>query len=231
MRSLTPLLIGALLGLPTLVHTQERTAGGSLQQEASWSALTNLVNQANASAKTANVTANEALRKANLMEVCSKKGMIYAPGVSGVDTDSCLSSGGDLVARTSSSYSTGGSKVVTLSKTPKMAVSVSCSSGKTIGAATATIKLGSAGGWKTVVSKRVAKGCADVDDNCSNQASGSFSFYERAGTLYSFDSTAPSASGKVAVTGSKALMNFADWNGTLSVSGSPNGSCSVSVDQ
>lgn len=85
MRSLTPLVIGALLWAPAICLAQERTAGGSLQQEASWSALTNLIDQASASAKIANITANEALMIARKIELCGKAGLIYAPNTPDAD--------------------------------------------------------------------------------------------------------------------------------------------------
>lgn len=64
MRSLTPLLLCALLAAPVVAVAQERTAGGNLQQEASWTALRTLADQANSNAKVASITAEDARTKA-----------------------------------------------------------------------------------------------------------------------------------------------------------------------
>ena len=73
----------ALLALPFTVNAQERTVGGPLQTEASWSALANLANQANSQAKVAQVLANAIVE-------CGKKRMFYGPGQPGADAQGCL---------------------------------------------------------------------------------------------------------------------------------------------
>ena len=68
------------LGVPALA--QERTAGGPLQNEASWAALKNLTEQANANAKTAHIRLDQ-------MALCGNKSMFYAPDAEDADTDGC----------------------------------------------------------------------------------------------------------------------------------------------
>ncbi len=70
---------------------QERTASGNLQVESSWTALKVLVDAAQGTARTAQITADSALAKANRIEICNRKGLLYGPGVSGSDADDCIS--------------------------------------------------------------------------------------------------------------------------------------------
>ncbi|NTB05788.1 hypothetical protein [Agrobacterium tumefaciens] len=63
-------------------HAQERTAGGTLQTQASWNALQSLYEQANGTAKNAHFRLNQA-------EKCADKGMLYAPNSSNKDGDGC----------------------------------------------------------------------------------------------------------------------------------------------
>lgn len=93
------LACAGLVLLPMVAISQERAASGNLQTEASWTALKNLVNAADGKASVAQITANDAQTKANnaqttadtaltvaqKIESCGKKGMLYAPGMSGAD--------------------------------------------------------------------------------------------------------------------------------------------------
>ena len=86
------LLLAPLLVLPMAgSHAQERTASGNLQTETTWNALKTLVDAAQGTAKTAQITANGAMTKATKIEACGKKGLLYGPGVAGRDADDCIS--------------------------------------------------------------------------------------------------------------------------------------------
>lgn len=73
------ILLALNVGL-AMPYAQERTAGGTLQNQASWSALQNLTEQANGNAKNAHIRLNKT-------EACAQRGMLYAPGRSG---DGCI---------------------------------------------------------------------------------------------------------------------------------------------
>jgi len=75
-------LFTALCLLASGGYTQERTANGPLQTEASWAALKNLTEQANNNAKAAHIRLNQ-------MEKCMKEGKLYAPGTEGTDVAGC----------------------------------------------------------------------------------------------------------------------------------------------
>lgn len=66
------------------VHAQERAAGGTVETQMTWSALSSLVNAASAKADAVNSRVDQAV-------VCGKKGMVYAPGAAGVDGAGCIS--------------------------------------------------------------------------------------------------------------------------------------------
>lgn len=87
-----PILAGLCLLLPA-AHAQEITAGGALAQEASWSALKQLVDVAHGTAKTAQITASSALDKATKIEACGKERKVYTPDVTakGADANGCIS--------------------------------------------------------------------------------------------------------------------------------------------
>lgn len=83
MRIVYPLLVLGFFLIP-FVYAQERTVGGSLSMEASWSALKNLSDQAFAQSKIATITANdakkradEAMEAANMIINCGKLGQTY----------------------------------------------------------------------------------------------------------------------------------------------------------
>ncbi|TKW60667.1 MAG: hypothetical protein DI628_07140 [Blastochloris viridis] len=64
-------------------YAQERTAGGSLNMEASWSALQNIADQANNNAKSAHIRLNQ-------VDACARKGAFYATGQAGADGNGCM---------------------------------------------------------------------------------------------------------------------------------------------
>lgn len=74
-----------LIGL-TLVHigqSQERAAGSSVDVQMSWSALSTMVNAVDTKTTAVNSRVDQIV-------VCSRKGMVYAPGAAGIDADGCL---------------------------------------------------------------------------------------------------------------------------------------------
>ncbi len=86
------ILLLPLTTLPLIgAYAQERTAAGNLQTETSWSALKTLVEAAQGTARTAQISADGAMAKANRIEACNKKGLLYGPGVSGRDAEDCIS--------------------------------------------------------------------------------------------------------------------------------------------
>ncbi|TKW60640.1 MAG: hypothetical protein DI628_07000 [Blastochloris viridis] len=76
------LLIAILCCTSISLHAQERTAGGNLQNEASWNALKGIADSANNNAKSAHIRLNQ-------VEACGKLGMFYAPGAAGSDGQGC----------------------------------------------------------------------------------------------------------------------------------------------
>ena len=72
----------ALCALATPLHAQERTAGGSLNNQMTWTALKSLSEQANANAKTAKILAEA-------IAACGQKSMLYSPGQTGADAQGC----------------------------------------------------------------------------------------------------------------------------------------------
>lgn len=73
----------ALCLLVPATYAQERTAAGPLATEASWQALKNLTEQAKNQAQTAHIRLNQ-------MEKCNRKGLLYAAGAEGADSDGCI---------------------------------------------------------------------------------------------------------------------------------------------
>jgi len=63
-------------------YAQERTAAGALETQASWAALKSLTEQANTNAKSAHIRLDQ-------IELCGKKGMLYAPGGEDSDKQGC----------------------------------------------------------------------------------------------------------------------------------------------
>jgi hypothetical protein len=65
------------------VHAQERTASGALDNQVTWTALSTLAKAASDKADAVNARVDQSV-------VCGRKGMVYAPGVAGIDGDGCL---------------------------------------------------------------------------------------------------------------------------------------------
>lgn len=88
-------LLTVLCLLAPMPYAQERTAGGPLDTQMSWTALKNLTDQASNNAKAAHIRLNQ-------LEICAKKKMLYSPSTVGADGDGCISSGanytGPLIA-------------------------------------------------------------------------------------------------------------------------------------
>ena len=85
MKKKLPLLLAtSLLALPlTGVHAQERTAGGSLQNQASWNALASLLEKTNGDVKTLGIQVNQ-------QKTCNKKGAFWIPENKTADADGCV---------------------------------------------------------------------------------------------------------------------------------------------
>jgi len=76
-------LVLALVAGVSQGHAQERVAGGaSLANEASWSALKNLINKVEGDVTTQKILLNAVVE-------CNKVGKLYAPGTTGVDSKGC----------------------------------------------------------------------------------------------------------------------------------------------
>lgn len=87
MRTRTLLLTGALLATSfPLVLAQEVTASGSLQTEASWSALRSMIEKTSGDLQ---------IMRTDLTAIrtCNAKGMLYAPASSNADGNGCTSIG------------------------------------------------------------------------------------------------------------------------------------------
>jgi hypothetical protein len=82
MRNVVSLIAVILFAVPLVAAAQERTAGGNAQQEASWSALTSLINKTDGDVKVLRI-------ELNAMKDCNSKGMIYAPQTAGADGQGC----------------------------------------------------------------------------------------------------------------------------------------------
>lgn len=77
------LLILSLLALLPNVHAQERTAAGTMETQMSWSALNTKIATANTKADAVNTRIEQVI-------VCSRKGLLYAPGQSEADGQGCV---------------------------------------------------------------------------------------------------------------------------------------------
>lgn len=86
MRSLTPLLLCALLSAPVSAVAQERTAGGNLQAEASWAALQSMIKKTNGDVQVLRI---DVAAQRN----CGNKGMVYGPDHESKDENGCVSVG------------------------------------------------------------------------------------------------------------------------------------------
>lgn len=79
------LMLGLILSGSTMFapDAQERSAGGSVETQMTWSALSNLVSGANAKSDAVNARMDQVVK-------CNKKFKVYAPEVTGADGDGCL---------------------------------------------------------------------------------------------------------------------------------------------
>jgi hypothetical protein len=71
-----------LAGVAGTGIAQERTAGGALDTQMTWTALSNV-------AKAASDKADMVSSRVDQVVVCGRKGMVYAPGLSGADGQGC----------------------------------------------------------------------------------------------------------------------------------------------
>lgn len=71
------ILITLLASASLSANAQERTASGALNTEANWTALSNLVQQANSQARVATIAATDAQTKANSMIGCAASGKLF----------------------------------------------------------------------------------------------------------------------------------------------------------
>ena len=75
------ILLGlALVGAP---YAQERTAGGTLDTQMTWSALSAKIDAVSLKSDAVNTRVDQVV-------VCGKKGMTYAPGTQGADAEGCM---------------------------------------------------------------------------------------------------------------------------------------------
>lgn len=77
MRSLTPLLLGALLVAPALASAQERTAGSNLSQEASWNALKSLISKTDGDVQVTRVDVNALKAQMKSVTDCARTGALW----------------------------------------------------------------------------------------------------------------------------------------------------------
>lgn len=116
------IMFSAALALPLLAVAQERTAGGNLQTEATWTALKNATDQANGNAKMA-------LSLAEAIKNCGMKGLVYAPGMAGADSTGCKAAAApDPATMDIKSYT----KTLCSRSTGPFTVVASCPSGETL---------------------------------------------------------------------------------------------------
>ncbi|PZP40400.1 MAG: hypothetical protein DI585_01035 [Pseudomonas fluorescens] len=75
------ILLGlALVGAP---YAQERTAGGALDTQMTWSALSAKIDAVSLKSDAVNTRVDQVV-------LCGKKGMTYAPGTQGADAEGCM---------------------------------------------------------------------------------------------------------------------------------------------
>ncbi len=69
---------------PFIPHAQERAAGGAVDTQMTWSALSTQINGVSVKADAVNSRVDQAV-------VCGRLGKVYAPGATGADANGCLS--------------------------------------------------------------------------------------------------------------------------------------------
>ncbi len=191
-----------------------------------WSALKNIADSANAKA-------DGALALATAIKECGMKGMIYAPGTTGVDATGCVAVKTGTRNGTNISHS-GAARTYTLAKPSGTDVQISCSASATTGSrggqgarasAAVSARMQTTSGWTTLINDSDSCHAYGDSSGCSVSASGTYRFYEKNGQLYRYSSAVSGASG-VIVMGESSLMPVARWTGRIELS-SNNGSCSV----
>lgn len=75
-------LLSSTFTISSLI-AQERAAAGALDTQVSWTALKNLIDQANASSSSAHARIDQVV-------VCGKAGMLYAPETPGANAQGCV---------------------------------------------------------------------------------------------------------------------------------------------
>lgn len=76
--------------MATGATAQERAAGGSLETQVTWSALSTKINSMGARVDAANARIDQ-------LVVCGKLGKLYAPGHASADADGCLVATGAVI--------------------------------------------------------------------------------------------------------------------------------------
>ena len=79
----TALLTLAALALIPMAHAQERTAAGAMETQMNWSTLNTKVTNANTKTDAVNSRVDQ-------VAACGGKGMLYAPGQPGADSQGCV---------------------------------------------------------------------------------------------------------------------------------------------
>lgn len=88
-------ILAAICLLAISAHAQERTAGGALDVQMTWTALKGIADAAKHQAEVATIAANAALDKTKKIEACGLKGMFYTPEKAGADGEGCAAIGGN----------------------------------------------------------------------------------------------------------------------------------------
>lgn len=81
-KSLSLFALATMLAMTTSALAQERTAGGPIETQMTWSALTARIGAADTKIIGVNGRIDQ-------LTVCGGKGMVYAPGQNGADTQGC----------------------------------------------------------------------------------------------------------------------------------------------
>lgn len=128
-------------------HAQEGVALTGVENQATWSALSNLVTAANNKA-------TEAQNRANAMEACTRQGRIYSPNTANADANGCAASEGDmtLANNLAACFAIGkmfnGSQCIAAAVEPVVVPPVCRTETKTVGACRRNESCGS--GWTTI---------------------------------------------------------------------------------
>ena len=88
-----------LLGTPLSAPALEQTAAGTLNDQMSWSALSNSINSVNSRVTTMNILLNQ-------MAACGNAGKVYAPNSPNKDADGCIQASVTIPAQSPPPYGT-----------------------------------------------------------------------------------------------------------------------------